>query len=94
MFCSKCGKEKNETDKFCPSCGHTASNNVHYNTNQNQGNDFSKFIWITVIIIAVIIIANIPTGSCGMFCRQRHTVFQALTGNNKCQNPLMNPFDK
>lgn len=28
MFCSKCGKEINDTSKFCPECGVTISNEI------------------------------------------------------------------
>ncbi len=50
MFCSKCGKEINENEKFCSECGNAANQTIsdsiqtetHYEATNSQLNSFAK----------------------------------------------------
>lgn len=47
MYCSKCGKQLNDSDQYCPNCGHPV----------NQKNDSKKLLWIGGIAAVVILAA-------------------------------------
>lgn len=47
MYCSKCGKQLNDSDKFCPDCGHPV----------NRKNASKKMLWIGGIAAVVVLAA-------------------------------------
>ena len=66
MFCSKCGNELTEEDKFCPKCGSAVEDDVIDNDNskiEHQPNTKSKRVPIVIIIglsiIAIVAIRNV-----------------------------------
>lgn len=86
MFCSKCGKEIKDGEKFCPNCGETIENRVaessitepssETETTQNTSSQKSTpvgFILGLISIIAWILpLAGYPVTICGIVfsCKQ------------------------
>ena len=65
MYCSKCGKELNESDVFCPSCGNKINNEITTNTATNKKNKGILFLLISIGIQIVAIIGSFAAGSFG-----------------------------
>ena len=85
MFCSRCGKEMNDSEKFCSECGQSFQNVVQNKTQDNQPNQqYGKIALIIIIVIVAILIFTVPMVKCGQMCVKQHTIVQKITGNANC----------
>ena len=58
MYCSKCGKEVNEKDKFCENCGtqiHPSKNNSSSNKNTSKKRKVITNIICVIVVVALIV---------------------------------------
>jgi len=53
-YCSKCGKEKNETDKFCANCGYSPSGTDKQAPNPSNSGLGKSLLYTSVIIVVVV----------------------------------------
>lgn len=89
MYCSKCGNELTEIDKFCPKCGNAvddeATNNNDMGNQQNTEQTKSPTILIISIIILVVIIVIV-----GIFIYKKQSNNNISSNNQTTQENISN----